>query len=395
MKRFKNVLYISAICVLLVSAYLLDKSVPKEVNWQYDFTSLSKSAHGCKILRENLGYVFPGKEIKNLYDTPYMVLDTADVRKRAYVVINDEFNPDNSEIEVIYRFLEEGGTVFISSVALGEEFVNKFGVILTEADYSQREDTVRLGDADGNNPIYKTTIPYEPLVYLDSVKENYLIHGTNISGKVNFFSVQSGAGRLYIHLLPWTFGNYYLTERDNHLYPYRALSVIPVKDILWDEYYKSGKILISSPLRYVLNNNYLVWTYYILLASALLFIFFHGRREQRIIPVIKPFENSTLHFLRRIALLQKYNATPYEKMDDIFDRFKSHSSLVFKQDEDIFSESAIQNINRSFPGAGDDLREIKSFYHVHRKTREGSLKFLELYKLIHKFYNKYGLYGKF
>jgi hypothetical protein len=60
---------------------------------------------------------------------------------------------------------------------------------------------------------------------------------------------------------------------------------------------------VRTPLRYILSTDALAWAYYLFIVTAVLFIVFHGRRRQRIIPVIQRPVNKTLVFIRTIAHL--------------------------------------------------------------------------------------------
>jgi hypothetical protein len=59
----------------------------------------------------------------------------------------------------------------------------------------------------------------------------------------------------------------------------------------------------ATPLRFILTTEPLRWAYYLTLLSILLFIVFEAKRKQRIIPVIKPFANTTLEFVGTIGNL--------------------------------------------------------------------------------------------
>src|SRR5690606_31850597 len=63
------------------------------------------------------------------------------------------------------------------------------------------------------------------------------------------------------------------------------------------------KVVITSPMRYVLSQEALIWAYYLLLSGLLIFVIFRGKREQRIIPVVKPLENSSVEFAKTLSVL--------------------------------------------------------------------------------------------
>ena len=56
-------------------------------------------------------------------------------------------------------------------------------------------------------------------------------------------------------------------------------------------------------MRFILNQPALKWSYYLLVVGLLLFVIFKAKREQRIIPIIKPLENSSVEFAKTVGSL--------------------------------------------------------------------------------------------
>ncbi|MGO1751587.1 MAG: DUF4350 domain-containing protein, partial [Psychroflexus sp.] len=71
--------------------------------------------------------------------------------------------------------------------------------------------------------------------------------------------------------------------------------------IVWDAYYKNGRETIDSLLHYLLNNKYLRITYYLLIISLIIFIFFEGKRKQKAIKIVKPLQNKSYEYVKTIA----------------------------------------------------------------------------------------------
>src|SRR5690606_19360837 len=70
---------------------------------------------------------------------------------------------------------------------------------------------------------------------------------------------------------------------------------------VWDDYYKVGKPIITSPLRFVLSQPALKWAYWLTIIGLLTYILFNIKRRQRIIPIIEPLKNATKDFVGIIA----------------------------------------------------------------------------------------------
>jgi hypothetical protein len=112
-----------------------------------------------------------------------------------------------------------------------------------------------------------------------------------------------GKGTLYLNATPLVFTNVYLLQRANYRFIERSLSHLPIAETYWTEFYHLGRLEAGTPLRFILSNEPLAWAYYISIAALALFIVFETKRTQRIIPVIKPLENTSLEFVHTIGNL--------------------------------------------------------------------------------------------
>ena len=80
---------------------------------------------------------------------------------------------------------------------------------------------------------------------------------------------------------------------------------------------KSGRKIVTSPMRFVLNQEPLTWAYYVLICGLLIFVLFKGKREQRIVEVIEPLENTSVEFTKTIA--------------DLYFQHKDYSDIIAKK----------------------------------------------------------------
>ncbi|WP_291727307.1 DUF4350 domain-containing protein [Bernardetia sp.] len=179
----------------------------------------------------------------------------------------------------------------------------------------------------------------------------------------NFIRVKYGKGYFYFHKNPVLFTNYYLIQADGKKYTERALSYLPEGNILWDERshdYKRGKQKYQkqsrreSPISYILSLESFAWAYYLLLVSAVLFIIFRGKRMQRIIPILRKEENTTLEFTKTVGQLyylqQDHKRLVQLKIRLFFDFIRTHYHLNTQHiDEDFRKKlSERSDISREF-----------------------------------------------
>ncbi|MBB4079035.1 hypothetical protein GGR28_001652 [Lewinella aquimaris] len=160
--------------------------------------------------------------------------------------------------------------------------------------------------------------------------DNQVLGVLHTSG-INFVRFGWGRGNFYFHSNPVFFTNWFLVDSTAYRYPEAMLSVIAEGPIYWDEYhrryrrdpnsvggqgatprnYTGGRNLLNGnrTLLYVLERRELAFAWYTLLAGAILFVVFRGKRRQRIIPIIPPRENGSRRFIDTIGrlLYQKGN----------------------------------------------------------------------------------------
>jgi hypothetical protein len=150
------------------------------------------------------------------------------------------------------------------------------------------------------------------------------IVGYNENNQPNCVVFFLGKGRLYLHCDPRAFSNYFLLTANNYAYMKQLMQMMSKKpgNIFWDDYYnkinfKEEKKRSLSALRTILEQPPLAMAFWIVLLMLLCYILFNGKRKQRIIPVIKPVENTSIAFTQAIAglyMAEKNNKNIAEKM---------------------------------------------------------------------------------
>jgi hypothetical protein len=142
-------------------------------------------------------------------------------------------------------------------------------------------------------------------------------------------------------------------------------------------------------LQYILSQDSLKWAYYLILASVVLFIFFYGRRRQRIIPVIPPLANTTIEFVETVGNLyyqQKDYKNIAEKKISFFQDFIRNKYFIKTSS---FDEETIQKIaDKSSLSTGkikSMLREIEKINHSQKITEED---LVNINYQIEKFYER-------
>ena len=158
--------------------------------------------------------------------------------------------------------------------------------------------------------------------------------GVNEINTPNYIVLFSGKGRIYLHVAPRIFSNYFILTGDNYKYFENVISYLrsDPKNIYWDEYYKNTNSSRRknnssrseddfSSLRVITQYPQLLWAFRLAIAALLLYILFNVKRKQRIINIVKPNENTTVTFTEtvgRLYLQKKNNSHIAEKMITYF-----------------------------------------------------------------------------
>lgn len=251
-----------------------------------------------------------------------------------YLSISKNFFSTKADVKAILDFVEEGHTFFISAAYIDTVLLDKvycrqsnnnplsmfFGL-----PYSEGHLTVQ----DSFNYFYHPFYNYFSEV--DSLTGRVI--GRSQGGQPNLIVLFIGKGRLYLHCDPRAFSNYFLLNKDNYAYMTQALQYSKEKpgNIFWDDFYNKKNYPEDGDRRSALSILFqypeLTIAFWILLAMLLLYILFNGKRKQRIIPVIKPVENTSIAFTQAIAALymaEKDNKSIAEKMITYFNEHIRH-----------------------------------------------------------------------
>lgn len=317
-------LYIIILVLCFAFVAMLEYAVPKPINWKRTYSKEDKIPYGSYLLFELLPQIFTKATINTNYKTLYEVFETdgeQDLGEFAYFFINESFSPTKSETATMLEMAEAGATFFIASNDFGGDFSDTLDLKTISYDFEWQKNEEKNTDSveiylsnpkmpNQNFYFKKNAVAYS---HFNSVNfENLLRHtaeskikilGTNEQKKPNFIFFPYGSGGFYLHCNPLIFTNYNLLSNQNNQYISSAFSYINKRNIIWDEYYKVGRNESESPMRFVLQHESLKYAWWLLLVSVILFIAFRSKRTQRIIPILRPPQNTSLAFTETVGLL--------------------------------------------------------------------------------------------
>ena len=321
-KRSKNIVIVFGIALLLI---LFSEVIrPRPINWRPSYTTVEKIPFGSYVLFEELPTIFGETPIEQITKDPYeFIVDDNYVQNSTYFFLNNAIFLDEHQVDALIKYVSEGNTAFMSANSYGYILEDSLGLYPSTV-YELLEESVATNFFNSEfkmdsmpkykKGVYKTifadidTLNTKALGYFETKEKNV--------DELNYISVEIGEGRFLFHTLPEAFTNYYMLN-GNQRYAAQVLSYIETEHIYWDSYLKSGRKIISSPMRFVLSQRALRWFYYLTMAGLLLLVLFMAKREQRIIKVIKPLKNTSIEFTRTIG--------------DLYFQHKDYTNIITKK----------------------------------------------------------------
>lgn len=390
-KKSRNILILFGLAFLTI--IIVEVARPKPINWNSSYISSDKIPFGCYIAFEELKTYNGQSEVNLINKNPYDFLSNSSYEENsAYLFINSGINLDKRSYEKLIEFVRSGNKVFLAGTSFGKVFKDSLN-IETNTDYQLTEEEIKpnffsntFKNSDSvkfKKKIYKTV--FQSFDTLKTKALGYYKNDLEPLDQINFIEISEGKGKLYLNTLPEAFSNYYMLT-DNAHYTAALISFLETDTFYWDDYIKSGRKVIESPMRFVLNQVPLRWAYYLLILGVLIFILFRGKREQRIIPVIKPLENTSIEFTKTIGDLyfqhKDYSNIIAQKITYFLEKIRSKFYIdTNKLDNDFIHRLAVKS-NKS----EDETKELIDYINsLRNRTLHNEGDVVELNKKIEEF----------
>jgi len=393
MRNLKFIIPVTIVFVLLVVVKMF---TPEPTDWSPSYSKNDKIPFGSYILYNQLSDLFPNKKIESTNLPFYNITSERKIENKNIIVICSNFDPDELDAKILKELLEKGNDVFIAANSFGK-FITDSLKLTTNYSFFGGFDSASV---NFSNPAlmldedYKFTRGNYNHYFTSFDTSKVIVLGTNDIGFANFIKFKIGIGNLYLHSIPNIFTNYNLlkVERD---YIFKSLSYLNVRDIIWDEYYKEVNKYQSTPIRYILSQPALNWAYFTLVISLIFFVIFKGRRDQRVIPIIKPLSNTTLEFVRTVGNLYFKQSNHKNIVDKKITYFLDFIRTKYSLKTLHLTDDLIKQLSEKSAFEVSEIRRI--FNLINLVSISTSIKketLLELNNQIENFYTKTGAYGK-
>ena len=386
-KAIRNYLILLSV-VVIVMALTVFSSADRKVDWEQTYDANSKQPYGLYIFGEQLKHFF-SKKVDRISYTPYEYL-RRNQQKGNYNYIFTTKGIDEVSLKKVLSDVQAGSQALFLNEDQGLMDTLK---IETVYDYVSKIN-LQLNSTSYNKPIYLRPegdyIRGNYFTRLDKERDKalgYVFFSEDTKKKINFVEVPYGKGKFFLHLgPPIAFTNYFLKENQEvRSYAATVLSYLPEdRPMVWFVPPTQGEDTLS----FIMSQPQLRTAWHLMLLGFVLYLFFKGKRQQRIIPVIEKPKNTTIEFAQSISSLyyQERDATDMvrKKITYFLDQVRQRYYLDTQQ---INEDFATKLANKS--GKDKDLVQqiVGTIIHFEQTQQAQEETLTQLDKWIDEFWN--------
>lgn len=295
-------IYLGIFAVVVVLITILEFNKTEVIDWQKHFALDKKSPFGLYIFQQEADKLLDN-QLKRTYLSPYDYFEKDSLQpKQNLLLINKYVTPEGWN--KIFSRVNTGDHAFIIETGFDYYVADSLGFELNRVRWDTDNRMELLDEKFRKDSIYIDKIAGNMgITYIDTLSTRIL--GTCLNSenekRANFVEIQYGKGKFFFHTEPMVLTNFYLLKEDKYQYVEDIFSYLPKQKTIW--FQDSDVTESQSPLRFVLENPPLRYAWYLLLFGTLIFVIFHAKRRQRIVPVIEPLRNSSAEFVKTIGNL--------------------------------------------------------------------------------------------
>lgn len=304
---------------------MIDVTSKKPIIWNRTFDAKDKNPFGAYVLREELKHIIDQRNV-DVKRPLYEYLDSTKGTAMNLLFYTSYFSLGEAAGNKLLDYVSRGGNAMIIAETIDYNLLDSLNVKVEDF-YGYKKGVDIKGDlrvklTNDNNKIHYAKSDLST-VFSKLPKNATILGGITYQDYLlpNFVEIQFGKGKLYLHLTPDLFGNYYLlNSASQYAYAAKALSYLNDRPIAWYDF-KANMDQYRTPLRVLLTNSGLRQAWYVLLVGLILLLVFKSKREQRAMAIVKPEPNLSKEFCETIATLYYENGTPGNMVDKKIDYF--------------------------------------------------------------------------
>lgn len=323
---------------VIIVFILMVSNDEKPIDWTPTYDETNTKPLDTKIFFSELPNWFHEESIKKIHISFYEYYEKDelyfDTTEGNYISISDEYKIDPTSFNSLLDFVAYGNYAFISA----HDFPNfvkdslNFEIEYNPLIYGEHTQTLHL-NFNNESLTYTNKLENNITFFKDTLLKKKL--GYNLLKKKgkqpNFIGIPYESGIFYLHTNPEIFTNYQLLESNNTNYISTLISYLPKGSVFFNRTLKYDPELSKSPLRYIFSQAPLKWAWIVMLIGIGLFMYFNGKRRQRIIPITKKNKNTTTEFVKTVSNLffesEDYNNIIHKKINYFLEHIRSYYHL--------------------------------------------------------------------
>jgi hypothetical protein len=397
-------IYVFLLVLIVIGILYIEAVRPKAIDWRPTYSLKDKIPLGLYVFNQESEKVF-GDDLERIYTTPYEFLDAYyDYDEEEYNIegtifyVNSYNDIDEGSMDEIMYFVSQGNTAFISVPHFPKTLLDSLDLELSYKKYDEFKNIQGVDSihASLTNPIfgpqkYNITVGaiergFSLVDSLNNTILGYQQYEQTGQKQVNFLKVPYKNGFFYLHTQPCAFTNYHLLKDENYKYAENLLSYLP-KDqkIYWFTKSQLGEVINQSPMRFVASQPALRYAWYLLLITGLLFVIFNSKRKQRVVPIIKPLENTTVDFTKTIGNLYYQQKDHHDIINKKITYFLERIRNQYMLDTKVLDEHFAKKLELKSGKKQEDIQRVIDLINKFEKSSHSTEKdLIELNKAIEK-----------
>ena len=298
---------------------LMGRNSPTSWMWFENYKPNSMQPYGTAMLYELLDS-YTGGDINLVEDLNTFDFET---QEGNWFYIGGYARMDAEKLVELIDFAERGNTVFLAASSWPDSLLQVMGSSYTVSEYLMKDTLNREIYLNFTGPPLEMTEDhrleywffgnrvdhswsYFDRFFLEYGLPEATILGESRDDEIFLVSSPAGEGRVVLLSIPLALTNYYINSPDGRDFAERILSTLDDGTIFWDA---ASEISApppegqGSPLRFILSQPALRWSWYLILATVVLFLIFRTRRRQKAIQLVDAKENTTLEYVDTVSQL--------------------------------------------------------------------------------------------
>ncbi|GAA4069952.1 hypothetical protein GCM10022389_13910 [Flavobacterium cheonanense] len=308
-------IYIVFLVLIFIAIIFVDANRPRPIDWRPTYSINDKIPFGLYIFDKETPTLLKKNSLKKVTNTIYEYFEPLynydslvnNYSERGTILSISEYSQidDQSTQELLY-FVSHGNSAYLSSKSFSKILMDSLKFETNNEMIFNKEIKFSLVNKKLDTKKYNFDIGAGSYYFgkIDTLTTTILGYQESGNNKyANFIKVPHGNGFFYLHTQPAAFTNYHILKENHSEYLEKIVSYIPKGKIFWAIDNINGESVSSSPMRFILSNPALKWAWYLFLIGMVFFMIFNAKRKQRIVPIVKPLQNTTVDFTKTIGNL--------------------------------------------------------------------------------------------